>query len=95
MDTTPHWVRRRVYTCPQFHGAYEGSPVARRRILVVLGLAGLGALIVGVLVTLVAVTKLPGEEKTPAGLRRDTALYIKMRDGVQIAADLWLPPVRR
>jgi putative CocE/NonD family hydrolase len=40
---------------------------------------------------LAAVTKLPGEAKTRAGTPRDTALYIKMRDGVQIAADIWLP----
>ena len=44
-----------------------------------------------VLAILATFTKLPGEEKTPAGVRRDTALYIKMRDGVQIAVDVWLP----
>jgi uncharacterized protein len=59
--------------------------------LVAVGLAGLGALTVGILVILIAVTKLPGKARTPSGLRRDTALYIKMRDGVQIAADVWLP----
>jgi putative CocE/NonD family hydrolase len=58
---------------------------------VVLGLVGLAALIAGVIAILAAVTKLPGEEKTPAGTPRDTALYIKMRDGVEIAADVWLP----
>ena len=58
---------------------------------VVLGLVGLAALTASVLAILATTTKLPGEEKTPAGLRRDTALYIKMRDGVQIAADVWLP----
>ncbi len=57
----------------------------------VLGLAGLAVLTVSVLAILATTTKLPGEEKTPAGLRRDTALYIKMRDGVQIAVDVWLP----
>jgi hypothetical protein len=45
----------------------------------------------GALAILATVTKLPGEESTPAGVRRDTALFIKMRDGVQIAADVWLP----
>jgi len=34
---------------------------------------------------------LPGEELTPSGLRRDTAVYVKMRDGVEIAVDVWLP----
>ncbi len=58
---------------------------------VVLGLVGSAALIGGVLVILATVTKLPGEEKTPAGTPRDTASYVKMRDGVQIATDVWLP----
>jgi uncharacterized protein len=58
---------------------------------VVLGLAGLAVLAASVLTILATTTKLPGEEKTPTGVRRDTALYIKMRDGVQIAADVWLP----
>jgi uncharacterized protein len=56
-----------------------------------LGLVGFAALTAGALAILAAVTKLPGEEKTPAGLRRDTALYIRMHDGEQIAADVWLP----
>jgi putative CocE/NonD family hydrolase len=59
---------------------------------VVLGLVGLAVLILGALVIVATVTKLPGEESTPAGVRRDTALYIKMCDGVQIAVDVWLPP---
>jgi putative CocE/NonD family hydrolase len=58
---------------------------------IVLGLVGLAALIASVLAILATFTRLPGEEKTPAGVRRDTALYIKMRDGVQIAVDVWLP----
>jgi putative CocE/NonD family hydrolase len=58
---------------------------------VVIGLLGLAVLTASVLAILATTTKLPGEEKTPAGVRRDTALYIKMRDGVQIAADVWLP----
>jgi putative CocE/NonD family hydrolase len=58
---------------------------------IVLGLAGLAALTVSVLAILATLTKLPGEEKIPAGVRRDRALYIKMRDGVQIAVDVWLP----
>ena len=55
---------------------------------IVLGLAGLAALAASVLAILATTTKLPGEEKTPSGVRRDTALYIKMHDGVQIAADV-------
>jgi hypothetical protein len=58
---------------------------------VVLGLLGLAALTASVLAILATFTKFPGEEKTPAGVRRDTALYITMRDGVQIAVDVWLP----
>jgi hypothetical protein len=58
---------------------------------VVLGLVGLAALTASVLAILATTTKLPGEEKTPAGIRRDTASYIPMRDGVQIAADVYLP----
>jgi putative CocE/NonD family hydrolase len=57
----------------------------------VLGIAGLAVLTVSVLAILATTTKLPGEEKTPAGVRQDTALYIKMRDGVHIAVDVWLP----
>jgi putative CocE/NonD family hydrolase len=58
---------------------------------IVLGLAGLAALTASVLAILATLTKLPGEERTPSGVRRDTALYITMRDGVQIAVDVWLP----
>jgi hypothetical protein len=49
---------------------------------IVLGLVGLAALFACILGILTKVTNLPGEERTPAGIRRDTALYIKMRDGV-------------
>jgi uncharacterized protein len=58
---------------------------------IVLGFAGVAALTASVLAILATFTTLPGEEETPAGVRRDTALYIKMRDGVQIAVDVWLP----
>ena len=36
--------------------------------------------------------KLPGEKTTAAGIRRSTSLYVKMRDGVEIAVSVWLPP---
>ena len=58
---------------------------------VILALVGLVVLTVTVLAMLARLTKLPGEEKTPAGTPRDTALYVTMRDGVQIAVDVWLP----
>jgi putative CocE/NonD family hydrolase len=38
---------------------------------------------------------LPGEERTPSGLRRNTAVYVAMRDGVEIAVDVWLPAHHR
>ena len=58
---------------------------------IIIALVGLAGLTVAVLAMLAALTKLPGEEKTPAGFRRDIALYVTMRDGVQIAVDVWLP----
>ena len=48
----------------------------------------LAAIMVAVLTARVT---LPGEELVPAGLRRNQAVYVKMRDGVQIAVDIWLP----
>jgi predicted acyl esterase len=36
--------------------------------------------------------RLPGEEIVPAGSRRNLAVYVPMRDGTQIAVDVWLPP---
>jgi hypothetical protein len=47
------------------------------------------------LVTLAVLTarlRIPGEDIVPAGYRRNQALYVKMRDGVEIAVDIWLPP---
>jgi putative CocE/NonD family hydrolase len=58
---------------------------------VVLALLGLAALTAAAVAFLISITKLPGEEKTSAGVRRNTSSYIKMRDGVQIATDVWLP----
>jgi putative CocE/NonD family hydrolase len=58
---------------------------------VIVALVGVVVVTVTVLAMLATLTTLPGEEKTPAGVRRDTAMYIKMRDGVQISADVWLP----
>jgi uncharacterized protein len=39
-----------------------------------------------------AATKLPGLEMTPAGYRQSTSVYVKMRDGVEIAVTILLPP---
>jgi uncharacterized protein len=36
-------------------------------------------------------TKLPGEEITPAGVAQSSALYLKMRDGIEIAVSINLP----
>jgi putative CocE/NonD family hydrolase len=65
--------------------------MSRRLTRIVLGLVGLAVLTASALAILFTVTSLPGEEKTPAGIRRDTAVYLKMHDGVQIAVDVWLP----
>jgi putative CocE/NonD family hydrolase len=46
---------------------------------------------VGVVVA-TAATKLPGSEVTPAGYRQSTSVYVKMRDGVEIAVTTLLPP---
>ncbi len=40
---------------------------------------------------LAATAKDAGDRPVPAGLKRNQALYVTMRDGVQIAIDLWLP----
>jgi hypothetical protein len=56
------------------------------------------SLVVVVLLALVgmavatAVTQLPGEQMTPAGYRQSTSVYVKMRDGVEIAVTVILPP---
>jgi uncharacterized protein len=39
-----------------------------------------------------AATKLPGSEVTPAGYRQRSSFYVKMRDGVDIAVTILLPP---
>ncbi|MFZ0138408.1 MAG: CocE/NonD family hydrolase [Candidatus Sulfotelmatobacter sp.] len=36
-------------------------------------------------------TKLPGEEITPAGIRRSASRYVTMHDGVEIAVSVYLP----
>ncbi len=59
-----------------------------------IGLIAVATVVLGaILVTVLTVrVKLPGEETVPAGQRRNQAVYVQMRDGVQIAVDIWLPP---
>ena len=57
-------------------------------------LKGVGLLVAlaMVLVTLGVLTgRTAGERTVPAGMRRNTARYVVMRDSVKIAIDLWLP----
>jgi len=65
-----------------------------RRLLRRVGAGVLGlALVMSVVVTVAtALLELPGEENTPAGIRRSSSRYLKMRDGVEIAVSVYLPP---
>src|SRR5215831_11837546 len=58
----------------------------------VFGLLALIAVLVVMLSFLANRVRLPGEEIVPAGSRRNFAVYVPMRDGTQIAVDVWLPP---
>ena len=62
---------------------------------IALGLAALGLMSLAVTAFLTAHVRLPGEERVPAGYRRNQAVYVPMRDGVEIAVDIWLPPELR
>lgn len=44
----------------------------------------------GILVTAL-LTPLPGDALTPAGIKRNSAVYVAADDGTRIALDLWLP----
>ena len=61
----------------------------RRIGLTLLAIIALCAAVIAILTWRV---KLPGEVIVPAGMRRNQAVYVRMRDGVQIAVDVWLPP---
>lgn len=61
-----------------------------RKLLKVLGLLCLVVLLAAFVGVLTGRTA--GERTVPAGMRRNTAQYLVMRDGVKIAIDLWLPP---
>ncbi|HLZ52178.1 MAG TPA: CocE/NonD family hydrolase [Candidatus Acidoferrum sp.] len=55
------------------------------------GVLGL-VLVMSIVMTLAtALLKLPGEETVPAGIRRSSSRYLKMRDGVAIAVSVYLP----
>ena len=56
-----------------------------------IGVVG-AVLAVIVLVIATISVKLPGSEMTPAGFRQETSTYLKMRDGVEIAVTVLLPP---
>ena len=49
------------------------------------------ALIVAVLVYLMYVNPLAGDETVPAGLARNTSSYVAMSDGTRLAVDVWVP----
>lgn len=64
--------------------------MTRRRGFGGLILIGLGALGMG-LVYLMVLNPVPGEETVPAGYARNTSTYLPMRDGIHLAADVWVP----
>ena len=63
--------------------------MTRRRfggvVLFGLGIAGAG------LVYLMYLNPVSGEETVPAGYARNTSSYLEMRDGIHLAADVWVP----
>jgi hypothetical protein len=56
-----------------------------------LGIVGLGIVAAVVVALATAMVKLPGEEMTPAGVRRASSRYVNMRDGVELAVSVYLP----
>lgn len=52
----------------------------------------LTSLVLFVVIVRVATGETEGERRVPAGLVRNTARYLVMRDSVEIAIDVWLPP---
>lgn len=64
-----------------------------KKILKWIGLGLSGIIAVAGLTIIVSgfTTKLVGEEALAAGGKRNTAMYVKMRDGTRIALDIWLP----
>jgi len=56
------------------------------------GIAGLGLAAAAFVGVATLRTKLSGEQVTPAGIRQSSSQYLKMRDGVEIAVTIDLPP---
>ncbi|PCI53310.1 MAG: hypothetical protein COB36_12785 [Alphaproteobacteria bacterium] len=52
---------------------------------------GLVSLLIVAYVGLGLSVKLPGEYTTPSGMMRYTSQHLTMRDGIEIAVDVWLP----
>jgi hypothetical protein len=57
-----------------------------------LGLVAVSLSAAAFLAVATAIARLPGEEMTPAGYRESTSSYVKMRDGIEIAVTVLLPP---
>ena len=59
-----------------------------------IGLTLVVAVFAGIVYVAIATisVKLPGSEITPAGFRQETSTYVKIRDGVEIAVTVLLPP---
>src|SRR5688500_13641821 len=53
-------------------------------------LIGLGV-VTAVLLYLMYLNPVSGEEMVPAGHARNTSSYVTMRDGTRLAADVWVP----
>lgn len=56
-----------------------------------LAIGGLLGVAIIVLFILGQIWDAPGDELTPAGCKRNSAHYIEMADGVEVAVELWLP----
>ena len=55
------------------------------------GIAGSGIVAAVVIAIATMRVKLPGEEMTPAGIRRASSRYVKVRDEVELAVSVYLP----
>lgn len=54
-------------------------------------IAGLGGILIAAVFVIGGLATGPGAKTVPAGLRRNEARYLTMRDGVRIAIDVWVP----
>ena len=69
-------------------GGRRWSPWRRLLGLILIGIG----LIAAVLLYLMYLNPVSGEEMVPAGYARNTSSYVTMRDGTRLAADVWVPP---